>query len=56
MKKSKKQKDNKLSKGALSNGNEGNADMKSAPYDPNGMWTGYPIPPFETPEQDPDDL
>lgn len=56
MKKSKKQKDNKLSKGALSHGNEGNADMKSAPYDPNGMWTGYPIPPFETPEQDADDL
>ncbi len=56
MKKLKNKKESKLSKGALSKGNEGKFDMISAPYDPNGMWTGHPIPPFETPEQDADDL
>lgn len=56
MKKLKKKTSKQKTQGALSHGNEGNVDMESAPFDPNGMWTGYPIPPYNAPEQDADDL
>ncbi len=56
MKKKKKKSSKKNGNFPLVDGNETAQQIKSAMYDPNGMYTGIPTTPDANPEQDADDL
>lgn len=56
MKKKKKKLYKKNNNFPLVDGNETAQQIKSAMYDPNGMYTGNPSTPNANPEQDADDL